>query len=588
VDIISKEESIMSFVNELGKVYSSGRHHAFILHGSVNDLQVGTGGSMHLGAFLLEYFTLQGKVSAFYRIGVGWRFVSASDEAKLANLLGSSDNAGDGALAALAGLAPSQEEGKLPEDLSGAIDATHKLVSQSDVPVAIIIDGAGLVVPNQPANQMQPSDKVILSQLSSLAMTPSRNLAILVVGQIADLHESIRSVSGRWYSVQITNPDEKERTKICTKALSKLSIPSEMTAEELGRMTAGITRSGLMDIFYQARQDGELIRSQVKELKDRIISQENGDLVTFIDPLPGGFDSVGGLDEVKAYFQSEVIDPIRQGELGEVPNGILLAGAAGLGKTYVMRAVAEESKMTVVDFSVNRLLGAYVGQSESNLERAIQTIRACAPVVVVMDELEQSFPDRATAGPSGDSGVGSRIMKRMLEVLSDTSYRGRIVWVGITNYPQKLDAAFSRAGRFDDVIPFFPPTAEQVDTLLRVYGNKYGIDLSSDQAISVDLVGYTPAEIESVVRKARKLHRSNGDPLECLQQAVRRTVSNTRGVQSMTDSALRACSDMDLVPVEYQDRWRRLTSSEFVSGIQAQPEPVGLGDGLDGKDDRLF
>ena len=84
-----------------------------------------------------------------------------------------------------------------------------------------------------------------------------------------------------------------------------------------------------MDIFLQARYEKALTRNQVKDLKNRIIAQENGDLVSFIEPLPGGFDAVGGLDQIKDYWRAEVIDPIRHGDTSEVPNGVLLAGAPG-------------------------------------------------------------------------------------------------------------------------------------------------------------------------------------------------------------------------------------------------------------------
>lgn len=158
----------------------------------------------------------------------------------------------------------------------------------------------------------------------------------------------------------------------------------------------------------------------------------------------------------------------------------------------------------------------------------------------------------------------------MLEELSNPNLRGRVLWIGITNYPNKLDSALARPGRFDATVAFLPPTETERIELLALYARKYGAEYPTAQTlqdIARKLEGYTNAEVENVVRKARQVisrtkpgNQQNLDA--CWIDASNRVRANTRGVAEMTQSALLAVNDADLLPVEYIDRWRRLTNQE--------------------------
>lgn len=87
-------------------------------------------------------------------------------------------------------------------------------------------------------------------------------------------------------------------------------------------------------------------------------------------------------------------------------------------------------------------------------------------VIVFVDEIDQAFGQRG--GPSGDGGVDQRIFGRLLEFMSDTDHRGKILWIGASNFPDRIDPAMKRAGRMDLVLPFLLPDAESRRQIFKV------------------------------------------------------------------------------------------------------------------------
>ena len=181
--------------------------------------------------------------------------------------------------------------------------------------------------------------------------------------------------------------------------------------------------------------------------------------------------------------------------------GVLMTGPAGTGKSAVAQAVAKESGVNAVSLNLARILGQYVGNSERNLEKALRAIKSLAPTIVFIDEIDQSV----SRGGSGDSGVSSRIFKRLLEFMSDTGNRGQVVFLAATNRPDLMDAALRRPGRFDKKIPFLIPDAEERLAIFQVMAAKYEMAGKPSAAAIDSTEGWTGAEIEAAVVKAAEL-----------------------------------------------------------------------------------
>lgn len=556
-----------NYLSELGRKYNNESNHAFLLYGATRDLQLGASGSCSLVDHIMQA-QAEARLVVSFCIGAGWKFATDSDRATFKQITGIEQASGD-----FAGLTSNTGSDDLPIDAASAIGLVDSALRQSDQKVMLVLERSELIAPAQTYDRMAPADKAILALLCKLAtdraVESTGNMIVLITDNLLDLHESLRLASSRFYAIEITPPSFEERLSIAQSVFPQLldrGVQIELEAEAFAQATAMLTRYGIMDIILdaQAPDNLRLSKSQVKAVKAQVLSQEYGDVLEPLEPLVSGFDAIAGLDPLKELFV-EIVDNMIAANLGDVPTGILFAGAAGLGKSYFMRGVAGACGLPVINFNVGRLLGSFVGQSERNLERALTAIRSAAPCIVVIDEIETTFPDRGTSGPSGDSGIGQRILKRMLEELSDPANRGKILWVGITNFPNKLDAALSRAGRFDLTVAMLPPTEKERLALLRLYAKKYDVNLPYDDQNQILpstaklLVGYTNAEIENVVRKVRALFKSYGTN-DAWQEAPKRVRANTRDVALMTNLALAAVNDGDLLPLEYIDQWRKITN----------------------------
>lgn len=231
----------------------------------------------------------------------------------------------------------------------------------------------------------------------------------------------------------------------------------------------------------------------VRERKEEIVRSEFAEILEIMEPKVS-FDDIGGLDYVKEFFKKNVVRPMREGNATRVPMGVLLLGPPGTGKTVLAETVAKESSMNCASLDVGKLLGSYVGQSERNLERALECIRFLALTIVIVDELDQAGMNRTN---SGDSGVSGRIFRQLLEFMSDIGHRGKILWLGLSNRPDLLDATLKRPGRFDKKVSILPPEPEEREAIFRVMFRKYAVPCNvGDWSRVVEATeGWTGAEI---------------------------------------------------------------------------------------------
>jgi transitional endoplasmic reticulum ATPase len=183
-----------------------------------------------------------------------------------------------------------------------------------------------------------------------------------------------------------------------------------------------------------------------------------------------------------------------------VPMGILFTGPMGTGKTFVAEAFAKECGLTTI--KLKNFRSKWVGATEGNLEKILSVIRAIGQVVVIIDEGDRAFGN--TDG-EGDGWTSSRVIARIKEFMSDTSNRGRILFLVMTNRPDKLDVDLKRAGRLDRKIPFlYSQTPEEVENVARAVIRKNRVQTSVEltairEGFSAKLVGYSNADVEAVV-----------------------------------------------------------------------------------------
>jgi SpoVK/Ycf46/Vps4 family AAA+-type ATPase len=227
-----------------------------------------------------------------------------------------------------------------------------------------------------------------------------------------------------------------------------------------------------------------------------------------------------------------------------------MTGPAGTGKTAMAEAVAKEAGINCVILNPARIFGKYVGDTERNLDRALYAILAMAPVLVFIDEIDQSV----SRGASGDSGVSNRFFKRLMEFMSDTSHRGKVIFLAASNRPDLMDPALRRPGRFDKKIPFLIPDEAERESIFAVMAHKYELAIKTVPAECVQKAdGWTGAEIELATVKSLEAVEYDGMlPEDALIYAVNNMRPSTADIEYMTLLALQECNERDLLPKKYQ------------------------------------
>ena len=90
------------------------------------------------------------------------------------------------------------------------------------------------------------------------------------------------------------------------------------------------------------------------------------------------------LYEVKDLFTDEAT------EFGLTkPKGYMSVGIPGCGKTALAEAFAGTMKVPLLILSINRIMNRMVGESEKKIVQALQVAKACAPCVLLLDEVEK-------------------------------------------------------------------------------------------------------------------------------------------------------------------------------------------------------
>jgi SpoVK/Ycf46/Vps4 family AAA+-type ATPase len=336
--------------------------------------------------------------------------------------------------------------------------------------------------------------------------------------KLADLTAGLKAV--QVHAILASPPASAEDVESRARYIAGL-IGDEKRARKLAAVTQGMTREEiheLVGVTPRPAAPGEPSEEMNQALallarrKREIIERECFGLVEFVEPAHD-FSVVGGMDEIKRELGA-IARHIREGRTSRVPMGLLFTGPMGTGKTFVAEAFVRESGLT--GLKLKNFRSKWVGSTESNLEKILDVVRAIGNIIVIIDEGDRSFG----SGGEGetDGGTGSRVIARLKEFMSDTSNRGRVLFILMTNRPDKLDVDIKRAGRLDRKIPFlYAQTAPEVEQVLaaQLRKHKLSADLEFPRdrpAVSERIVGYSNADIEAVALQAHNLAAEESGP----------------------------------------------------------------------------
>lgn len=234
-----------------------------------------------------------------------------------------------------------------------------------------------------------------------------------------------------------------------------------------------------------------------------------GESTVSLSPKPqpdGGFAKVAGLDDLKERLKHEVIDILAQKEEAEryginIPNGMLLYGPPGCGKTFLAECFAREAGYNFRYIKSSDLASTYIHGSQEKIALLFDDARANAPTIICFDEFDALVPRRDDV----NSALQSSEVNEFLSQLNNCGKDGVFV-IATTNRPDKIDSAVLRAGRIDYMIYVPAPDEESREKLFELAVSQRphtpGINYKE---LARKTVGFMAVDISATVDQAARI-----------------------------------------------------------------------------------
>ena len=330
--------------------------------------------------------------------------------------------------------------------------------------------------------------------------------AIIILSPSSEIPPEL---AGHAIAIDWPLPDRTEIAELLDSAIDALPDDLRENAATNGSRDAsidaavGLTAEEAQSCFAKSLVSTRRIDpAQVAQEKRRVIAREK--VLEWFDPIPEGLDAVGGLDELKNWLRSRraAFSPKAKAYGLPAPKGCLLVGVPGCGKSLTAKAIATAWGMPLLKLDMGALKSKYVGESESNIRKALKVAETVAPCVLWLDEIEKAMAG-ATQG-AADGGVSSDALGTILTWMQDRA--GSVFVVATANDVKSLPPALLRKGRFDEL--FFvdlPNKTERVEILraaLRSHKRDKVDGIEIETLADKDTQDFTGSEIAALIPEA--------------------------------------------------------------------------------------
>ena len=227
-----------------------------------------------------------------------------------------------------------------------------------------------------------------------------------------------------------------------------------------------------------------------------------------------GFADIAGMDDLKEMLRKRVILILKDKELAEKykltpPNGMLLYGPPGCGKSFFAEKFAEETGFNFILVKASDLGSIYIHGSQGKIADLFRKAEENAP------------PNR-----SGDtSGNQAGEVNEFLTQLNNCSKRGIFV-IATSNRPDKVDPAVLRTGRIDKQVYVPMPDLTARRLMFELYLKDRPCKDIDCEALALKADGYVASDIAYVVNEAATIAAFNREDIT--QELLSKTIEGIK------------------------------------------------------------
>ncbi len=246
-----------------------------------------------------------------------------------------------------------------------------------------------------------------------------------------------------------------------------------------------------------------------------------------------GFDDIAGMTELKETLYHDIIQPLSDAKLYEKykvspPNGMLLYGPPGCGKTFISQKFAEEVDYNFIEIKPSNLASIYVHGTQEKIGQLFQEAKEKAPTIIFIDEIDAILPNREGSLSHSYASEVNEFLAQMTEC-----NKNGIFIIAATNRPERIDPAILRTGRIDRVIYLGPLDFNARLEMFKMYLEGRPVDPDINlKNISEMTENYVPSDISYIVNEASR--NALKDRTNINQQHIEDVIRQTQPSVSMS------------------------------------------------------
>ncbi|MFX1306281.1 MAG: CDC48 family AAA ATPase [Promethearchaeota archaeon] len=391
----------------------------------------------------------------------------------------------------------------------------------------IFLDELDSIAPKRDESKNQVESRVVAQLLSLMDGLKSRGETIIIgaTNKVNNIDIALRRPGRFDREIEIKVPDTNGRYEILLIHTRGMPLDEDVNLRFIAEKTHGFVGAdikslckesamlAIREILPEIDLDKPIPEEALNRLKikmkhfiESLNSIEPSALrEVFITQPSERWDEIGGLEDAIQQLKEIIEWPLLY--LGfykhmksRPPNGILLFGLPGTGKTLLVKALAHETEANFISVKGPEFISKWVGESAKAVRETFRKARSATPCIIFFDEIDAIASRRSD---SSDSKVTEQVVAQLLTEMDGLEELKDVILIAATNRPDLLDPALLRSGRFGRQIEIPLPDKNSRKKIFEIHLKERPVnDDINIELLAEKLEGYGGADIKAVCEEA--------------------------------------------------------------------------------------